>query len=58
MAPRDVSMGGLLDPNKNSPNKQESKAKNGLFEAPQVVVVAVVHTCWLGMFDQGKGRLC
>ena len=38
----DVSMGGLLDPNKNSPNKQQSKARNGLFKAPQAVVVAMV----------------
>ena len=41
----DVSIGGLFDPNNNSPNKEESKAKNGLIKAPWTV------------FDPGKGQL-
>ena len=41
----DVSMGGLFDPNNNSPNKEESKAKNGLIKAPWTV------------FDPGKDQL-
>ena len=68
----DLSMGGLLDQSKSNPSNQESmdlnqvyksldqasKAKNGLFKVPQAVVVAVVHTSWLGVFDLGYGQLC
>jgi len=64
-------MGGLLDQSKSNPSNQESKdlnqeykslnqaskAKNGLFKAPQAVVVGVVHTSWLGVFDPGKTNL-
>jgi len=52
----DVSMGGLFDPNTNSPNKQESKAKNWLFKAPQAVGKAVAAPVLLFVFDRGKGQ--
>jgi len=68
----DAYMGRLLDQSKSNPSNQESKdlnqeykplnqaskAKNGLFRAPLAVVVAVIHTSWLGVFDPGKGQLC
>jgi len=64
-------MGGILNQSKSNPNNKESKdlnqeyrslyqaskAKNWLFKVPQAVVVAVLHTSWLGVFDQGKGQL-
>ena len=64
-------MGTLLDQSKSNPSDQESrdlnqeskslnqasKAKNGLFKAPQAVVVAVVCTGLLFVFDPGKDQL-
>ena len=53
----DVSMGGLFDPNNNSPNKQESKAKNWLVKAPWTVGKAVAAPGLLFVFDPVKGQL-
>jgi len=64
-------MGTLLDQSKSNPSDQKSKdlnqeskslnqaskANNGLFKAPQAVVVAVVRTGLLFVFDPGKGQL-
>jgi len=53
----DVSMGGLFDPNNNSPIKQEFKAKNWLFKAPRSVGKAEASPGLLFIFDPGKGQL-
>ena len=53
----DVSMGGLFDPNNNSPTKQEFKAKNWLFKAPRTVGKAEASPGLLFVFDPGKGQL-
>ena len=54
----DVSVGGLLDQDKNDSSKQESKAKNSLFKAPRAVGKAVAAPGLLSVFDSGKGQLC
>jgi len=54
----DVSVGDLLDQDKNESSKQESTAKNGLFKAPQVVGKAVAALGLLSVFDPRKGQLC
>jgi len=54
----DVSVGGLLDQDKNDSSKQESKAKNWLFKAPRTVGKAVAAPGLLSVFDPEKGQLC
>ena len=54
----DVSMGGLLDQNKNDSSQQESKAENCLYKAPWPVGKVITAPDLQTVFDRGKGLLC
>ena len=54
----DVSMGGLLDQNKNDSSQQESKAENCLYKAPWAVGKVITAPDLQTVFDRGKGLLC
>jgi len=56
--PADVSMGGLLEKNKNDSSQQESKAENCLYKAPWPVGKVITAPDLQTVFDRGKGLLC